>query len=381
MARIVVAGYMIRLPLAGNILAFAQYLRGLELLGHEVLYVEESGWPDSCYEPLANCYSSCPVAGMDATKDLLATIDCRCTISYVDSTHQVGYGVDRLDIRRFIQNADLVINLGGVNWLEEFAEAQHVVLVDMDPMFTQIGSFAKEGFDRYNICFTYGTNVGRPDCDVPAADVEWVPIVPPVIPELWSSLPCPTAEPVFSTVANWSAYGDVEWNGIRYGQKGEEFLKMQQLPRLVDAKLRIATSGMPRRIAAQFREFNWEIVDGQHTSLNLSTYQSYIADSSGEFSVAKNGYVKARTGWISDRTVCYLAAGRPAILQDTGVPDPLRGLPGWNTFDTVEEAAEAINRVTRDWHHERSRAQQLARERFDYRVVLPELVHRALEAA
>lgn len=372
---------MIRLPLAGNVLAFAQYLRGLELLGYDVHYVEESGWDDSCYDPHNACYTSCPHVGMKMIRELLDAIGCSCPLYYVDSQQQVAFGRDREEIEQAVLSADLVLNIGGVNWLDEFERAKRLTLIDMDPMFTQVGSFAKEGIGKYDAYFTYGTNIGAQECSVPVGDINWYPAVPPVVPELWADLPADGDAHVFSTIANWSAYGGIDWQGEHYGQKDQQFLKLIDLPKRVPAKLRLAVTGMPAKIAAQFCEHGWEIVDGQQASLCLKNYLEFIATSSGEFSVAKQGYVKARTGWVSDRTVCYLAAGRPAVVQDTCVMGSISRLPGWHSFRTIDEAAEGICRVVSNYGEEKRLAQSLARSVFAYDVVLPPLIERAMAAA
>lgn len=380
MAQIVVSGYMVRLPLVGNMLAFAQYLLGLRLLGHRVLFVEESGWPDSCYNPVSKSYSCDPTIGLQAGRTLLKNIGCDCPIAFVDSHRSKAYGIEITELKHFIANADLVLNVGGVCWLDYFEDAPRIALVDMDPLFTQAGSFAKHGLDKYTSCFTYGTNIGQDGCLIPQADIDWQPTMPPVVPELWRTSNASDVEEgaVFTTIANWSAYGSIEWQGEHYGQKDEQFLNILELPKLVRPKLRLAVSGMPRAVASRFVAAGWEIIKAETLSGTFDDYRSFIICSSGELSVAKHGYVKARTGWVSDRTVCYLAAGRPAVVQDTGVPQSLGECCGWMHFTNVSEAAALLNDVMSNYKECRQQASALAYSTFSYDKVLPDLLDRAL---
>jgi hypothetical protein len=383
MARIVVCGYMIRMPMAGLQLAYAQYLLGFERLGHTVHYVEDSGWPDACYAPDAALYGDDPSPGMRAARELLLTMGCSCPIAYRNCTSDHTYGADADDLDRQLREADVVINLGGVCWLPEFEDARRLALLDMDPFFTQVGKFAQQRMERYDIHFTYGTNVGNDDSEVPTLNIEWQPTLPPVVPDLWDvdEILYKCAAAPFTTIANWTAYGAVEWDGRLYGQKDRQFLELLDLPAITSAPLEIAVQGMPARVAGQFRNAGWRVTDAAQATRTFTAYRAYIRASSGEFSVAKHAYVASRSGWVSDRTVCYLAAGRPVVVQDTGVPAGVIEGEGWHTFGTLNEAANGLERVFSNLASTGREARRLAETTFSYERVLPRLLDRALSCA
>jgi len=155
--RIVLCGYMIRHPVAGNILAYYHYLMGLHRLGHDVVYLEESGWPNSCYDPAARAYGDDPTAGMRRvravmSRDGLADVP----VYFVSRETRRCYGGDFDDVEEKLKTADLLLNIGGVCWLPEFSSCRRRALIDMDPFFTQVGRFALEGIGDYHAYFSYG---------------------------------------------------------------------------------------------------------------------------------------------------------------------------------------------------------------------------------
>ena len=387
MARIIVCGYMIRHPVAGNLLAYFHYVLGLHRLGHEVLYLEESGWPQSCYNPINRNYNDDPHVGFHTVQTLINTYGVNATVCYVNRDTGTVYGADWQEVERMLRTADLLLNIGGVCWLPEFLLCERRILIDMDPFFTQLGQFAAEGRNDYHLYFSYGANIGRPNCGIPSDGIDWLPTVPPVVPDLWQS-PVLTpehcgeewADAPFTTVANWSAYGATIYQGEHYGQKDEEFLRLLELPSYCSQKLELALSGRDTEIAeiAKFLQTaGWLVRDGRVLSANLSTYRTYLTDSRGEFSVAKQAYVKTRSGWFSDRSVCYLAAGRPVILQDTGFSDWLPTGQGVLAFSSLESAVDCIERVNADYPVHCLAARELA-QTFSYKVVLPRLLEMAI---
>ncbi|MEH2171304.1 hypothetical protein [Nostoc sp.] len=386
MARIVVCGYMIRHPVAGNLLAFFHYVLGLHLLGHEVLYLEESGWPGSCYNPIDHNYDDDPSFGIDAVQTLINTYCVNATVCYVNRDTGDVYGADWQDIKQMLRTADLLLNIGGVCWLPEFLLCQRRVLIDMDPFFTQIGTFAAEGRNEYHAYFSYGANIGQPDCSIPSDRIEWLPTVPPVVPEIWQITPeyireKPTSP--FTTIANWNAYGGVTYKGEYYGQKDREFMRLLELPSYCSQKLELALAGRDAEIAEvgkSLKAAGWLVRDAKEISTSLSTYRSYLIGSRGEFSVAKQAYVKTRSGWFSDRSVCYLAAGRPVVLQDTGFSNWLRTGYGVLAFSSLAEAVDCIERVNADYLAHSLAAREIAEQTFSYKVVLPRLLKTAISA-
>ena len=385
MARIILAGYMVRHPVAGNLLAFFQYLLGLHRLGHELFYIEESGWPGSCYNPTKNIQSDDPSYGLRTVRALATEYGLRIPFCFINRESGSVDGAERQDINRKLQRADLLLNIGGVCWLEEFRLCRRRALIDMDPLFTQIGRFGADGFSEHQVYFSYGTNIGRPGCGIPVDRTDWIASVPPVVPELWSAIE-PDHETqgqlaerdALTTIANWKAYGSVRYRGEHYGQKDEEFLRIIDLPRHTSQKLELAVSGIGPRLAEQFQSAGWLVRSTTELSLSVGAYRRYIAGSRGEFSVAKNAYVKTNSGWFSDRSVCYLASGKPVLVQNTGIGDCLPTGEGLLTFRDIPEALSGIESINASYQKHCQAAKALAVKYFAADVVLPRLLKVAL---
>lgn len=381
MARLVVCGYMIRHPLAGNVLAYLHYVLGLHRLGHEVIYLEESGWPESCYNPETGDYTDDPHAGVGGVRRAMAAYGLEIPVCYVNRETGEVYGTNWDELKRMLGAADLLLNIGGVCWLPEFRLCRRRALVDMDPLFTQVGRFGVEGFDEYHAYFSYGVNIGKPGCTVPSAGVEWQPTVPPVVPEMWEGrgrTGVPAGE-VFTTIANWHAYGSVTYNGEQHGQKDGEFLRLLDLPGRTAQRLELAIAGVDPETSGRLRAAGWSLRNAGEVSTGLNEYIDYITGSRGEFSAAKQAYVQTHSGWFSDRSVCYLAAGLPVVLQDTGFTEWLETGCGVLAFETLEEAADCLERVNAEYDAHRRAARGIAEGSFSYRVVLPELLDRVMK--
>src|SRR5262249_32146053 len=232
----------------------------------------------------------------------------------------------------------------------------------------------------YHVHFSYGANIGRPGCTIPSCGIDWLWAAPPVVSEIWQGA-MPAADAPLTTVANWSSYGGLMYEGQHYGQKDEEFLRLLGLPRRTPQRLELALSGAQTEFE-RLRAAGWSVRDaGEEVSTDVATYRSYIAGSRAEFSVAKNAYVKTHSGWFSDRSVCYLASGLPVILQDTGFSDSIPVGRGLLAFSTADEALDCIAKVNADYDGHRLAARDIAERFFDHRVVLPRLLDAALTAS
>jgi hypothetical protein len=388
-ARIVVCGYMIRHPLAGNVLAYFHYVLGLERLGHEVLYLEESGWPRACYDPVRREYGDDPRAGLRVVRALLGDYGVKAPVCYVNRESGKVEGADWDELKRMLAAADLLLNVGGVCWLPEFRLCRRRALIDMDPLFTQVGRIGLEGREDSHVYFSYGANIGGPACTVPTVGIDWLPTVPPVVPEVWQGRAPTRAErneretspdTTLTTITNWDPYGGVAYQGEHYGQKDQELLRLLDLPTRTSQPLELAVSGAGPEVTASLGEAGWRIRNAGDISVDVATYRAYVTGSRGELSAAKHAYVTTRSGWFSDRSVCYLTAGLPVILQDTGYSDWLPVGRGVLAFSSVAEAAERIERLNADYQGHRQAARQIAAQTFSHDVVLPRLLDAALGA-
>jgi hypothetical protein len=182
----------------------------------------------------------------------------------------------------------------------------------------------------------------------------------------------------YSTVADWRGVGPVEWQGVWYGQKADEFRKIIDLPSRVTAPLELCLSIHPdERDRVDLERYGWQIVSPKVHAANSTVYRDYILGSRGEFTAVKHGYAAGRTGWFSDRSACYLAAGRPVIMQDTGLSACLPTGLGLMTFTDLDSAAAALDHVQSDYSRHAAAAVSFAREFLDSDVVLDKLLRLA----
>jgi hypothetical protein len=186
----------------------------------------------------------------------------------------------------------------------------------------------------------------------------------------------------FTTVMQWQSYEPLEYAGTRYGMKAHSFMPYVNLPRRsAGARFDLAVDGLPDAGRTLLEKGGWTLRDPYEPTQTTCSYQRYIQESKAEFSVAKQGYVTARTGWFSERSAAYLASGRPVVTQDTGFSEWLQPGEGLISFQTVDEAVGAIERVNRRYEHHCRAARNVAREYFDSRVVLSHLIERAMSKA
>ncbi len=371
--RIIVSGYVVRYPLAGNVWAHLQYVIGLARLGNDVWFVEEAGWPESCYDPEQNRMTSDPAYGVRVLTGLLARHGLAEKWAYRD-TFGEWHGLPGAQVDEVIAGADLFLDVGGTGYLPQMRYAKRRAYIDMDPAFTQFRAFgAHARLHEYDVLFTYGGNIGRPRCRVPTLGFAWTALRPPVVLDIWrtSALPPPGAP--WTTIANWVAYGSCEYEGETYGQKDVEFMRLGDLPARVAYPIEVAVAGDD--IPSDVLETNgWRLRDSLAVSRDPWDYRDYLHASRGEFSVAKHGYVTTRCGWFSDRTATYLASGRPAVVQDTGIGEDLPVGNGLLLFRTADEAAAALDTIEADYEAHVRAARVIAERHFDSDKVLAGLL-------
>ena len=372
MARIVLGSYMVRYPLGGMMSWVLQYLVGFQRLGHDVYFVEKSGWSNSCYDPVRNVMSDDCTYGIRTVNDLLSRFGLQGKWCFVDAAGRY-HGLARDRIEAVFKSADLFVDMGAHGaWLAEAADTSLRVLVDGEPGFTQMKMenrlVAGEELPHYDLYYTTGRNIGTEKSTGPTAGKQWHHLFHPVAVPMFSHQPSKGGDP-FTTVMNWQSYEAVEYRGRTYGHKDVEFTKFLDLPRLTTTLLEIAVSG--KQIPAQsLIEAGWRIRDAHAVTISFDSYSEYIRASAGEFSVCKSGFVATNIGWFSDRSAAYLASGRPVVLQDTGFSAHLPCGNGLFAVRSVDEAAAAINMISSDYERHSRWARELAAEHLDTPKVL-----------
>jgi hypothetical protein len=276
-------------------------------------------------------------------------------------------------------DAALLINLcGALKDNELLRRIQRRAYFDLDPGFTQIWAHEWDmDLNKHNLFFTVGLNVGQSDFGIPLRGIEWQTFMPPVALEYWPAQTDTNAKN-FTTIGQWRGQYAV-WKDEMYGPKCDEFLKFVELPRKTPQPIELALLIHETETddLAVLRTNNWRLVNPHEAACGRDGFRSYIQRSRAEFSVAKHGYVKTRSGWLSDRTVCYLASGRPVLVQDTGLGKHLPTGKGLLTFTTLEEAVRGIESINADYAAHSAAARKLAEEKFAAPKVLQSILDRA----
>lgn len=291
------------------------------------------------------------------------------------------YRIERAGDAAEIAEADLLVNIGGHLPLEGALNGIPAkVYFDDDPGYTQIweaSGISGARFEGHDAYYTLGANIGRVECPIPGAGIDWRPLLPPTVLSEWSARE--RNGDAFTTVASWrGAYGPLEWEGVTYGVKAHEFRKLVSLPRMVDAPFEIALDIDPKDEGDRdlLAAGGWRLVDPRVDTASPDDFRRYVQRSFAECSVAQGVYVETGSGWFSDRTARYLASGRPALVQETGFHLP-RG-EGLVTFTTLEEAAAGAESILADYERHAAGARALAEEYLDSDKVLGKLLEEVI---
>jgi hypothetical protein len=304
--------------------------------------------------------------------------DGRYCILYDGGTS--GFGMAPEELRELVADVDVLLNLGGpLPAQSPLLQIPRRVYVDLDPGFTQIWAHQTDmGFRDHDFFFTVGQNVGRPGFGIPALGIDWAPTLPPVVLDLWPAHVDPSCERV-STIADWRGSQYARFEGELYAGKREEFIRFLDVPKRSQRPIELALNigQHDHEDLGLLLENGWFVRDPYLYAGDLESYAEFIRFSRAEFSVAKAGYVKSQCGWLSDRTACYLASGKPAVVQSTGFESSLRTGSGLLTFRTVAEAVEALETLEGDYLAHARAARDIAEEHFDSDLVLGSLLERA----
>ena len=374
MATIVCSVYMVRYPLGGMLWWTMQWLAGLRDLGHEVWVVEKANYPDACFDPTRNALADDCAHGVALVSQLLEPLGLRDRFAFADWSGAY-HGGSRERIEAVLRSADVLLDLGNHGaWLEQARGCGARVLVDGEPGYTQMrmAMNLSSPIDAYDHYYSNGANVGTAAFNAPTAGREWRHVFNPVMTAAVQADEPPAGSP-FTTVMNWQAHSPLTFEGRTYGQKDLEFERFVDLPTRVSAKMEIAVAGAqtPRE---RLHANGWHVSDAHAVTASVASYLDYIRRSTGEFSVCKNVFVATRAGWFSDRSAVYLASGRPVVIQDTGIGNVLPCGEGLFAVDTVEAAADAIERITADPRRHSAAARAIAVEHLDTRVVLARML-------
>jgi hypothetical protein len=279
------------------------------------------------------------------------------------------------------RRADVLINISGM--LQEQALLESIpirVYLDLDPAFNQLWH-AVQGIDMrfagHTHFVTIGQAIGDRDCPVPTCGLTWLKTLQPVVLDRW-----PVARALsydgLTTVGHWRGYGSIEHAGVFYGQKAHSLRPLFTLPTLTSEKFFLALGIHPSETKdlAALQQNGWNLIDPATVAGTPLSYQRFIQGSKAEFGVAKSGYMLSRCGWFSDRSLCYLASGRPVIAQDTGFSRYLPTGEGLFAYTGAEDILAAIAELNGAYPRHCRRARELAEDYFDSDKVLAELLQK-----
>jgi len=399
--RLIIMGILGRTPLAGVSWQVLHFLEGFRRLGHEIYYIEDTGgW---AYHPLRtnadheaeNAYEINLQYAVNHVARVMSAHGLQDQWAYQSRLSDRTFGLSETQVSNAFENADALVNLTGSTQLfEEHARVPVRIYLETDPVLPQI-EVAQDDRKRIDLLsahthhFTYGENLGAPDCGVPVTRFEYLPIRQPIVLDWWTGYAQsgstlngrPQSRPYFTTIAKWRQPGkDIDWNGETYSwSKHVEFLKFIDLPRRTEQEFELALAWQDEKdqeAIPQLRSHGWRIIDAISLSLDTAPYREYILRSRGEFTVAKDQNIRLRSGWFSDRSACYLAAGKPVVTQDTAFGNILPVGRGLFAFRNMEDILTAINTIESDYDQHSRAAREIAQEYFAAEKVLRSLIER-----
>jgi hypothetical protein len=401
---VVVLGMMGRTPFAGVAWQVLHYLEGFRRLGYDVYYVEDTGdWP---YDPEQNsitddcCYTTNYIARLMTWCGLPE----RWTYRAAAQNNRI-FGLPESRLAELWKRADALVNLTGATLLrEEHLRVPVRIYLETDPVLPQIEiaqgrSFTVELLNAHTHHFSYGENLRAADCKVPVERFDYKPTRQPIVLDWWQSdgavasgecrvpsgssrlasrhSPLATNRTYrFTTIGSWQQSGkDIDWNGETYlWSKHHEFLKFIDLPRRTRQVFELALACGDSAAIDLLSSRGWRVRDALALSKDIFPYRDYILGSDGEFTVAKDQNIRLRSGWFSDRSACYLAAGKPVITQDTGFGNILPTGRGLFAFRTMEDVLAALDRMQSDYAAQAAAALEIAREYFAAETVVADLM-------
>jgi len=384
--KIIVVGILFWYPLAGVTYQFLHYLLGLRRLGYDPYYIEDSGrW---VYDPVINDLSP------DASGNIAAVAPVLEAHGFANRWAFRGnypdgrcYGLSEAEILRLYREADAFLNVTGAQEIrEEHLACPRRIYVESDPFASQVkvargdqATIAMLG--AHDTHFSFGENLGAADCLVPIECFRWLPTRQPVVMDLWDHSPLTahhSPASAYTTITTWHNKGkELAFRGeTYYWTKDREFEKFLELPRRRPLPFELA-AGVPEEIRELLSHHGWRQVHSVEISRDIHRYRTYIQRSRGEFTVARDQYVRPNTGWFSDRSACYLAAGRPVITQETGFSKFLPTGKGLFGFSTMDDILAAVDAIESDYAGNCRAAREIAEEYFAAEKVVGSLMERA----
>lgn len=353
---------------------------GLRRLGCDVYFVEQIA-PGTCLDETG---APCDVdrsINLAYFRHVMERFGMDTASALIVEDTKRSFGLEWAELVALANDADLLVNISGHLTIDTLKPRFRTrAFIDLDPGYTQFwdaqaltGSHVRD----HDVYFSVGENIGKPGCDIPDGGIEWRPIRQPVLLDEWPVVASVNAPTRFTTVASWRGpFGRVKHDQREFGLKAHEFRKFMALPTVSDHAFEVALElhAADERDAQSLRRSRWTVVDPKLVAGDPFAFRQYVQRSSAEFSVAQGIYVETQSGWFSDRTVRYLASGKPALVQDTGFSRNYPVGNGLLSFRTIEDAARGADRIAGEYERHSRAARALAEEFFDSDKVLKGLL-------
>jgi hypothetical protein len=355
----------------GHLWAYLNWALGLRALGCKVIWLEFVPPSVPAEEIRAN------IAALKIRLEIYGLVNCLALHSWTNEPLPPELTMANLSLDE-AAGADLLLDFRSTP-LQVVKRFRRSAMMDLDPGLLQTWVNRKHEhvyIAPHDVYFTIGETIGRPGSLAPDVGLTWNYTPPCVALDWWP--PCEIRDGRFTSVAHWYANGGL-LDDPRVDDKRNAFLPFLDLPLVTGRDLELALDLHPEdNQRYRLQERGWRVVDAHIVASTPWDYQSYIQGSLGEFSCAKPSYVRLETAWVSDRTLCYLASGKPAVVQHTGRSRFLPDAAGLFRFRDLKEAAECVERVLVDYEHQCKLARNLAEEYFDARKVVANVLERAL---
>ena len=386
--RIIVGGFIGLFPTGGATIDYIQYPLGLQRLGHDVYYIEDTG----LYPVYQQKEDSWGDAGECITylKGAMEFFGMMDRWAYRDVVSGKCFGITETRLKEICATADVFINISCSTIMrDEYLKIPHRILVDSDPMFTQIqvdqelNNLATTSTHRllkeHNYLFTFGENIGKPGCSIPTSGYNWIPTRQPICMHLWKEPSTPKYG--FTSVLNWSGREKLQYNNEEWGQKDVSFAKFITLPgKVKNAEFEMVMNA-PLQPEVNFdlstlANNGWKVMNPKQMVPGYKEYMDFIMSSFAEFSIAKDTYVKSGSGWFSCRSACYLASGRPVAAQDTGWTGYIPAGKGLLALSDMQSAVASVNEITANYSIHSKTAREIAAAYFDSDIVLNSMLNK-----
>ena len=378
---ILYSGALAQIPRQGGLTwLHLQFLLGLLRLGCDVVFLDSLS-PEMCIAATGQPTTLDWSENLHYVRQVMQQFGLGDKLAILCKHGRETIGQPRAKVlERASESACLLNVMGYLDDEEILSRVERRVFVDIDPGFPQMWKVLglHDAFQGHTDFVTLGRNVGRPDCAIPTCGLKWIGMPQPVVLGHWPMQP-PKPAGAFTSIGAWRGpNAPVEYRGHTYGLRVHEFRKFIELPGKVRARTRFEMAldihpGDTKDIEL-LNENGWEIVDPMQVAGGPEEYRAYIAGSKAEFMVPKQMYVDTNSGLLSDRSVYYLASGRPVLARDTGIKHLYPVGEGLLTFNTIDEAAAGVEEINGNYDRHCKAAREIAAEYFDSDKVLTNLL-------